>query len=123
MRSSWPSFGDVKGWCTATQRSSSSSCSNMGKSTTHSGAQRFSNRPFCLPNSLWPTFRRSAPMLSLTIFSLSAPKKTRSPSCAPVRFNISAIAASWMFFTMGDCSPSRPLAASLTLIQARPLAP
>src|SRR3989344_2234597 len=60
IRSSWPSFGDVKGWCTAAQRSFSSSCSNMGKSTTHSGAQRFSKRPLFLPNSLWPIFSRSA---------------------------------------------------------------
>jgi len=62
-------------------------------------------------------------MLSLTIFALSAPKKIRSPSRAPVRLRISAIAASWMFLTMGDCRPSLPLAASLTLIQASPLAP
>jgi hypothetical protein len=76
-----------------------------------------------LPNSLWPTFTRSAPMASFTTLALSAPKKIRSPSAAPVRFRISAIAASCRFFTIGDCRPSRPLATSLTLIQARPLAP
>jgi hypothetical protein len=32
-----------------------------------------------LPNSLWPTLTRSAPMASLTILALSAPKKIRSP--------------------------------------------
>ena len=42
---------------------------------------------------------------------------------APVRARISASAASCRFLTTGDCRPSRPLATSLTLIQARPLAP
>ncbi|MNE89249.1 hypothetical protein D3C80_1866410 [compost metagenome] len=107
----------------ATQRASSSSYSNIGKSTTHSGFQVSSNRPLALPKSEWPIFRRSAPIESLTTLALSAPKKMMSPSWAPVRLRISAMAASCRFLTIGDCRPSRPLATSLTLIQARPLAP
>ena len=38
-RCSWPSFGLVNGWCIAAQRFASSSYSNIGKSTTHSGRQ------------------------------------------------------------------------------------
>ncbi|MCY1228613.1 hypothetical protein D9M72_409380 [compost metagenome] len=117
------SLGLVNGWCMATQRASSSSYSNIGKSTTHSGFQVSSNRPLALPKSEWPTFRRSAPIESLTTLALSAPKKMMSPSWAPVRLRISAMAASCRFLTTGDCRPSRPLATSLTLIQARPLAP
>jgi hypothetical protein len=97
--------------------------SNIGKSTTHSGAQTSSNRPCLRPNSLWPIFTRSAPSASLTTLALSAPKKIRSPLRAPVRAMISAMAPSCRFLTMGLCRPSRPLPASLTLIQARPLAP
>ncbi|MNR12706.1 hypothetical protein D3C85_1290760 [compost metagenome] len=117
------SFGLVNGWCMATQRASSSSYSNIGKSITHSGFHTSSNRPLDLPNSEWPIFRRRPPMASFTTLALSAPKKMMSPSWAPVRFRISAIAASCRFLTIGDCRPSRPLATSLTLIQARPLAP
>ena len=57
----------------------------------------------------------------------TASRYTRAASQSFARsarsFRISVIAASWMFLTMGDCRPSRPAATSLTLIQARPLAP
>ncbi len=100
-QSSWPSFGAVKGWCTAFQRRPSSSHSNIGKSTTHSGSQSPCTRPCDLPNSLWPILTRSAPIASLTTFALSAPKNIRSPLRAPVRLTISASAASCRFFTTG----------------------
>ena len=45
MNCSWPSFGLVKGWWRAFHSFVSSSNSNIGKSTTHSGRQPFSARP------------------------------------------------------------------------------
>ena len=102
----------------ATQRFSSGSQSNIGKSTTHSGFQ-----PSVV--SFWstPTFRRSAPMASLTTLALSAPKKMRSPSLAPVRSRMPFTDSSDRNFTMGDCRPSLPFAVSFTLMYARPFAP
>jgi len=38
-------------------------------------------------------------------FLLSAPKKMMSPFAAPVRSMMVRSAASWRFFTMGDCRP------------------
>jgi aspartyl-tRNA synthetase len=42
-----------------------------------------------------------SPIASLTTFALSAPKKIRSPSCAPVFSRMAFNAASWMFLTIG----------------------
>ena len=90
----------------------SSFSSNIGNSMTHSGAQSL---VYSLRSA--PSFTRSAPIESLTIFALSAPKKTRSPFCAPVRSITAASAASDRFLTMGDCRPaSFNCVTSLTLM-------
>jgi hypothetical protein len=69
-----------------------------------------------------PDLRFGMELVELTD-ALSAPKNSRSPLTAPVRSMTSRSAWSCRFLTIGDCSPSRPFAASLTLIQASPLAP
>ena len=51
---------------------------------------------------------------SFTTFAVSAPKKIRSPSCAPVRDMMPLTASSLRNLRIGDCRPSRPLAFSLT---------
>src|SRR5260363_231542 len=43
----------------------------------------------------------------MTTFARSAPKKIKSPFCAPVRSRMAASAASCRFLTMGLCKPSR----------------
>jgi len=91
-------FGAVKGWCIALQRLFSSSYSNIGKSTTQTGRQASPVRCFLS----WPIFTRSAPMASLTIFALSAPKKIRSPVVAPVRSMMACRASGERLFTIGD---------------------
>ena len=102
----------------ATQRLASASHSNIGKSTTHSGCQ-----PPAVSFRSCPIFRRSAPSASLTTLAESAPKKMRSLSAACVRSRMPLSAASLRNLMMGDCSPSRPRARSLTLMYASPLAP
>ncbi len=98
-------FGAVNGWWSATKRFSSSSYSNIGKSVTHSGFQVFSTRPRSRPSLM-----RSAPMKSVTVFQVPAPKKTMSPEAAPVSFSTCSSAASSRNFATGELMPSRPLA-------------
>ena len=103
--------GAVNGWWAAVWRRSRGSHSNSGKSTTHRIRQPSSTRPRSSPS-----FTRSAPSESLTIFDVSAPKKMRSPSLAAVRSMIRCSASSDRNLTIGDCSPSRAAARLFTLI-------
>ena len=96
-RSSCPSFGAVKGWWRAFHLLFSSSKSNMGKSTIHKGAQ---TKSFTRPLSC-PIFSLKAPNASLTTFSLSAPKKIKSPLDALVLSMIAFNASGLIFFTIG----------------------
>jgi hypothetical protein len=62
-------------------------------------------------------------MKSHTVLYGPAPKNSASPDCAPVALRMAASVASSRNLAMGELIPSRPLARSSTLIQARPLAP
>ena len=73
--------GDVNGWCTETQRSSSSLYSNSGGSTIQQNAQASSG----ISSSRAARSRRRPSSATLARSSRSATMQTRSPSAAPVR--------------------------------------
>jgi hypothetical protein len=121
-QSSWPSFGAVNGWCTAFQRrprrrtrTSGSRPPTAAPIRPRTGRGRGRSR--CGRSS-----RAARRCASLTTLALSAPKNSRSPLAAPVRRRISA-ALRRAGSSRSGLQALAALAASLTLIQASPLAP
>ncbi len=113
-RSSWSSFGQVNGWCIALRLWSSSSSSNIGKSTTQSRLYWLSSRsPSLLAHSLLRN-----PSESYVTFALSEQIKIRSPVFASNTFAISASSSCEKNLSTDDLNSP-----SFTLIHTRPFAP
>ena len=101
----------------AAQRLASSSHSNIGKSTTHSGRQPGVDQLEILADLQAQRSERIAHHLG----GIGAEEDQIAVVAPPCVRMIPAMAASLKNFKIGDCSPSRPLATSFTLMYARPL--
>jgi ferredoxin len=87
----------------------SSSYSNIGKSTTHSGAQLVLEQAGASAELAVADLHAQRADGVVDDLGLVGAEEDQVAVAAPVRAMISAMAASCRFFTMGDCRPSRPL--------------